>query len=211
MLRADGRCLKSEGGFADEFADDAWRLPAVGRKAESQAFTVFQRIVEVAFVELIGYKVQFVVGGFCQLLGGPTGISRAGEIEYHRVALLLNSAQVIDVLADGLGNAVALVAHNDDAISGEWLFVDVLSVEHGAIDGTLAVSEQLQQVAIYNMYVCDAAHGSLNDLGVIDVGGVGRAIDGVDAKPVGNADDGSYVAGVLNAVERERELLAVSC
>ena len=31
-----------------------------------------------------------------------------------------------DVLADGLGNAVALVAHNDDAISGEWLFVDVL-------------------------------------------------------------------------------------
>ena len=116
-----------------------------------------------------------------------------------------------DVLADGLGNAVALVAHDNDAISGEGLFVDVLSVKQGAIDGTLAVSEQLQQVAIYNMYVCDAAHGSLNDLGVIDVGSIGRAIDGVDAKPVGNADDGSYVAGVLNAVERERELLAVSC
>ena len=63
------------------------------------------------------------------------------------------------------------------------------------------MSEQLQQVAIYNMYVCDTAHGGLNDFGVVDVGGVGRAIDGVDAKPVGNADDGSQVARVLNTIE----------
>ena len=118
------------------------------------------------------------------------------------------------MLADGLGNAVALVAHNDDAVSRKWLFVDILSVEQGAIDGTLAVGEQLQQVAIYNMYVCETPHSSLNDLGVIDVSSVGRAIDGVDAKPVGNADDGSYVAGILNAVEREgegRRLMSDGC
>ena len=48
------------------------------------------------------------------------------------------------------------------------------------------------------------SHRGLYHFGVIGIGGVFAAIDGVDAEPVGNADDGAEVAGILNAVESDR-------
>ena len=53
--------------------------------------------------------------------------------------------------------------------------------------------------------MCDASHRGLYDFGIVHVGSVGRAVDGVDAKPVGNADDGSHISGVLYAVDGEGE------
>ena len=51
------------------------------------------------------------------------------------------------------------------------------------------------------MYVRDASHRGLYHLGIVTVGSIFRTEDGLDAKPVGNADDGAQVARVLNAVE----------
>ena len=39
------------------------------------------------------------------------------------------------LLPDGLGYAVALVAHDDDAVWRQLLLVDVVSVEQGAVNG----------------------------------------------------------------------------
>ena len=110
-------------------------------------------------------------------------------------------------LAHGVGNAVALVAHDDEGRGGEWLGVDVVAVEEGAIDGEVAWQriEQGGEVIIIYVYARDAAHRGLYHLGVPGVGSVGAADEGGDAEPVGDADDGAEVAGVLYAVEGEGE------
>ena len=51
----------------------------------------------------------------------------------------------------------------------------------------------------------EAAHGSLNGFGTVDVGCGERTEDVAYAKPVGYADDGSEVAGVLHIVEHQTE------
>ena len=56
------------------------------------------------------------------------------------------------------------------------------------------------------MYVREASHGGLHHFGVVGIGGVLAAIDGVDAEPVGNADDGAEVAGILHTVESKCEV-----
>ena len=63
------------------------------------------------------------------------------------------------------------------------------------------MAKQGQQVAVINMYVSQTAHRGLNDFGIKDIGRIQRTVDGVDAEPVGNTDDGSDVARVLNSVE----------
>ena len=51
-----------------------------------------------------------------------------------------------------------------------------------------------------------APHRGLNDFGVVDICCIQRAIDGVYAKPVGYAYDGSQVARILHAVQSQREM-----
>ena len=40
-----------------------------------------------------------------------------------------------DTLAYGLGDAVALVAHHNNAVFGKGLLVDIVAIEQGAVDG----------------------------------------------------------------------------
>ena len=131
-----------------------------------------------------------------------------GDIQALRTLALMevwDEQAVGDALAHSLGNAIALVAHDDDALLRQGLLIDVVAIEQGAIDGIGWGKgvEKLQEVTVYNMYVRKASHRGLYHLGVVGVGRVFAAIDGVDAEPVGNADDGAEVAGVLDAIERE--------
>ena len=88
-----------------------------------------------------------------------------------------------DPLAYGLRNAITLIAHDDDTFLGECLPVDVAAIEQGAIDrvGWGERLEELQQVAINNMYVRKTAHRGLHHLGIIGIGCILAAIDGVNA------------------------------
>ena len=56
------------------------------------------------------------------------------------------------------------------------------------------------------MYVRDTSHRGLYHLGAVGIGGVLATVDGVDAEPVGNADDGAEVARVLDTVEGQIEV-----
>ena len=60
--------------------------------------------------------------------GGSDGYIKAlGSLA--RGVVVGNEQFVGDELANGRRDAVALVAHNDDALVGELLFIDVLTVE----------------------------------------------------------------------------------
>ena len=102
-----------------------------------------------------------------------------------------NEQLVGDKLANGWGDAIALVAHNDDSFARELLLVDVLTVEQGAVDGAVGGLEQRFKVDIYNMYMRKGTHRGLHHLGVVAVSRVLRTVDGLDVKPVSNADDGA--------------------
>ena len=117
-----------------------------------------------------------------------------------------NEQAVGDEGTDFRRDAIALVAHDDDAIRGQRLGIDVAAVEQGAVDGTRGLGEQLLQVATDDAHMSQTSHRSLYDLWVVDVSRIGRAVDSADAEPVGNTDDGSYVAWVLHTVERQGEL-----
>ena len=111
-------------------------------------------------------------------------------------------------LTNGFRDTVALVAHDDDAIVGKGLLVDVLAVEQGTVDGKVAGQcvEELQQVCINYMYVRETSHCCLYHLRVVGISSVFTAKDGVDAEPVGNADDGAEVTGILHTVESQIEV-----
>ena len=96
-----------------------------------------------------------------------------------------------DELANGWGDAVALVAHDNDALVGELLLVDVLAVEQCAVDGTVVLAQQCFEVGIDEVDVSQGTHRGLHHLGIVAVGSVLRTVDGADAKPVGYADDGA--------------------
>ena len=114
-----------------------------------------------------------------------------------------------DSLANSVGNAVALVAHDDETSGRKLLGVDVLSVEESAIDGEVLRQriEQGREVSIIYVYARDTAHRGLNYLRVPGVGCVGTANDRADAKPVGYADDSAEVAWILNAVQSQRQVV----
>ena len=107
--------------------------------------------------------------------------------------------------ANGIGDTVAFVAHHNESVAAKLLGVDVLAIEECAVDGVIRGQsiEQLIGLDIDYMYAGDAAHGGLNDLGIPGVDGAGAAEDGVDAEPIGDADDGAQVAGVLDVVEED--------
>ena len=115
--------------------------------------------------------------------------------------------------AYGLGDAVTLVAHHDDGLGRKVGSIDILAVEYRATNGqrmpSLSVflgepGEEFGKITIINIYTRDAAHRGLHHLGTPGVGGVLRAVDSADTEPVGKADDGAEVAGVLDTVQRYR-------
>ena len=112
-----------------------------------------------------------------------------------------------DMLAHGFGNAITLIAHHNDAVLGKGLLVDVVTIEQGSVDGEVLwqLVEKLDQVSINNMYVRKASHRGLYYFGIVSIGRIFAAINGVNAKPVGYADNGAEVAGILNAVESQRK------
>ena len=131
------------------------------------------------------------------------------------VEALAGAAQVGDEDAagdEGLdvgADAAALIAYHQEGIRGlEGHRIEAFAVEEGAIHlAAFAASlfkEGLQR-AILHRGAEDAAHGGLHHLGVEAGDGVGRADDTPQAKPVGSADDGAQVAGILQAVEHQRE------
>ena len=49
----------------------------------------------------------------------------------------------------------------------------------------------------------DGAHGGLDGLGVVQVDAVGGEVDGADAEPVGQAQDGAGVPRVADGIQSE--------
>ena len=114
-----------------------------------------------------------------------------------------------DELTDLGRDAVALVAHHDDAVGGQLLGVDILTVEQGTIDGHLGLFYQCFQIGIDHVDAGNTAHRGLDHLGVPHVGSVFGTEDGLDAKPVGQTDDGAQIARVLHTIEGQIQGLAV--
>ena len=121
--------------------------------------------------------------------GGDSDVEALGSLAGR---IVVGDEQLVgDELTDSGRDAVALVAHNDDALAGELLMVDVLAVEQGAVDGAVVLAQQRLEVGIDDVDVCQRAHRGLHHLGVVAVGSVLGTVDGGDAKPVGNADNGA--------------------
>lgn len=101
--------------------------------------------------------------------------------------------------------AIALIAHDDDAMVDDVGGGYVIAIEEGAVDWSAdrEAVEICGKVAVHYLYAGNAAHSGLDYLRVPDVRGVAAADDGLDAEPVCYADDGAKVAGVLDAVEGE--------
>ena len=91
---------------------------------------------------------------------------------------------------------------------GERGSVDVLAIEHSAIDGNAGGQGReivAQRVEIRDVQTCYAAHRGLYHLRVEGVGSACGADDVTDAKPVCRAYDGAQIARVLHAVKRQDE------
>ena len=131
--------------------------------------------------------------GYVQTVGSVAVV----EIRYEQTA--------IHSLAHSIGDAIALIAHDDESMRRELLGVDVLAIEQGAINGEIRrqAIEQLEEISIYNVYARDAAHRGRNHLGIVSVDGIFGANDIGNAKPVGYADNGAEVAGVLDAIQEK--------
>ncbi len=105
-------------------------------------------------------------------------------------------------------DAIAFVAHHDESVRGERLGIDIVAIEQGAIDGVIGwqAFDEVLQIYIYNVYARDASHGGLYYLRIPGIDGVFATVDLFYAKPVGYADDGAEVAGILDAVEGQGEV-----
>ena len=79
--------------------------------------------------------------------GGDGHVETLGTLALMEVGY---EQPVGDALAHGLGDAVALVAHDDDATVGQRLLVDVVAIEQGSVNGEVAWQriEKLQEVTI---------------------------------------------------------------
>ena len=77
----------------------------------------------------------------------------------------------------------------------------IAAVEQGTIDGVLVGRKPLAEVGLLDAGAEYAAHSGLHNLGIVATHGVGAAHDVAHAEPVGGANDGAQIAGVLYAVE----------
>ena len=112
---------------------------------------------------------------------------------------------------EGGGEAVSFAAHQDqcpESVQGGG--ADVISVEGGGVDGDSgggASAHKRMKVAGDGPLAEDGAHGGLDGLGVVQVDAVGREVDGADAEPIGQAQDGADVPRVADGVQSEAEAL----
>ena len=111
----------------------------------------------------------------------------------------------------GRRNTFSFVSHHDESSVFERLLIDVVTVQQGSVYGNIIWKRfyQTQQIAIFYLYSCNAAHRSLHHLRVVYIGSILTAIDMGDAKPVGNADDGTQVAWVLYAIKSQIQFIGV--
>ena len=116
-------------------------------------------------------------------------------------------------LCHGLrADAAALVADEEDFVSGQWAVGSGqwLTLQGGAVDGHAAGGEPGGEVDIVDLCAQHGAHGGLHDLGVVAGDGVAAADHAADAEPVGRAQHGAQVAGVLDVVQRQDKWVAGS-
>lgn len=110
---------------------------------------------------------------------------------------------------EGGGEAVSFAAHQDqcpESVQGGG--ADVISVEGGGVDGDSgggASAHKRMKVAGDGPLAEDGAHGGLDGLGVVQVDAVGREVDGADAEPVGQAQDGPDISRVADRVQPETQ------
>ena len=95
-------------------------------------------------------------------------------------------------------------------MGGEGFLIDIFSLEEGAVDGGGGTAgaqgaEVVGEIGVVDTHACYGSHRGLHGLGTVGIDGAGGADDVLDAEPVGNADDGAQVAGVLHVVEGEAE------
>ena len=106
-------------------------------------------------------------------------------------------------------NTVSFISHNKQTIGRERFTVDVFAFKEGAVnwDALGNGREKTGEVCVMECDTRNGAHCGLNDLGGKGVGGVFRANDVVNAKPVGKSDDRAEVARVLHSVKHDAEFL----
>ena len=107
--------------------------------------------------------------------------------------------------ADGVAQAVALVAHHEKAFLREWGLVEARTIEQRAIDGSALgkMVDENGKVGGDDGDACNASHSGLHHFGAVGIGSVAAAEYRFDAKPVGDADDGSHIAWILHTIESE--------
>ena len=107
------------------------------------------------------------------------------------------------------GESVPFAAHQDQCPGGvQGGGADVLSVEGSGVDGDSgggASAHKRMKVAGDGPLAEDGAHGGLDGLGVVQVDAVGGEVDGADAEPVGQAQDGPDISRVADRVQPETQ------
>ena len=74
---------------------------------------------------------------------------------------------------------------------GELLCVDIVAIKEGAVDGIIRWNLVEQRVGfdINDLYASNRAHGGLNNLWIPSINRSCAAVDGIDTKPIGDADN----------------------
>ena len=136
--------------------------------------------------------------------GGDGHVEAVGRLTVVEIG---DEQTAVDALTYGFGDAIALVAHDDEPLFCELLGVDVIAIEQGAVDGIVGGQrvEEGGKISIYNVHARNAAHRGLYHFGVPSIDSIFGTDDVGDAKPVGNADDGAQVARILDAIEGDGE------
>ena len=124
--------------------------------------------------------------GYVEGLGGEAVLGVGGDEEF-----------VCDEVFYLVANALALVAHDDDAVGSERTVVDVAPVQESSIDGggvVVCLGKEGLQVGVVHADARDGSHGGLYGLGIENVCCLGGADDVLNAKPVGQSADCAQIA-----------------
>lgn len=99
--------------------------------------------------------------------------------------------------------ALALVAHYDYALTLKLGGVDILAIEHRAINRHPALLRPIEELGEWQIVDSDSkygTHGGLYDLGIVAVGAIRRAEYIAYAKPVGKTYYSAKIARILHPV-----------